>query len=276
MIWANGRIWDEGEQPAVSLDDRVFVHGLGLFETMRTWEGRALLLSRHRARLMSSAVRLGIAVSPDALPDAEAVARLMAAEAIVGDCALRLTLTGGRSPSEPGLAWLKTMRLPPERRAGGLTLIFGGDVLHRGDPLAGHKTLNYWGRRMAHEQATALGADEALLGTPDGKVWEGSRTNLFLVRGGKLVTPTLDGPILPGLMRGVVLERARALGLTCEEREIGYGELDDADELFLTNAVRGIQPVGCTPGRQFPAPGPLTGRLDAELQGWLASGGIDR
>jgi branched-chain amino acid aminotransferase len=275
LIWSNGRLWNDSEQPTVKLDDRAFVHGLGLFETMRTWGGRPVLLARHRARLMRSAARLGIAVPHESLPDEHAIADLMAAEGLAGDCVLRLTLTGGRSPSDPGLAWLKTMHLPFDMRANGLDVILGGDILHRDDPLARHKTLNYWGRWLVHEQAIALDADEALLGTPDGIVWEGTRTNLFLVRGGRLLTPSLDGPVLPGIMRQVVLERALVLGIDREEAEISYADLDAADELFLTNAVRGIQAVRSTPGRRLPAPGPATVRLETELHRWLASGGID-
>ena len=136
------------------------------------------------------------------------------------------------------------------------------------DPLARHKSLNYWSRRLAFEEARRRGADEALFSTPDGRIWEGSRTNLFLVRDETLWTPGLEGPIVPGIMRGLVLELAPALGLAIREGDLSGHDLDEAEEVFLTNAVRGIIPVARASGRVFEAPGPWTRRLrDALVEG---------
>src|SRR5205823_12510642 len=131
----------------------------------------------------------------------------------------------------------------------------------RDNPLARHKTLNYWGQRLAFERARSLGADEALLATPDARIWEGTRTNLFLVRGRSLVTPGTVGPVLPGVMRALVLERAPDAGLATSEEDVTIDDLDAADEVFLTNAVRGVVPVGRAEGRDREAPGPVTDRL---------------
>ncbi len=79
MIWVAGRIVPDDELK-VSVLDRTFEHGLGLFETLRTWNGRAVLLGRHLARLSRSAEELGLPLDPAALPDAGAVADLLRAE----------------------------------------------------------------------------------------------------------------------------------------------------------------------------------------------------
>ena len=161
--------------------------------------------------------------------------------------------------------------LPP-RAEGGVRLGTAGPA--RQDPLAGHKTLNYWPYRLLGEKARAEGCDEALLIDTRGCVLEGSRTNVFLVARGTLVTPPADGRILPGVMRGLVIERARSLGIPVEESPLSL--LDrrlQPDEVFLTNAVRGVIPVGRWGRAEFPAPGAGTGRVWDEVRSWLCGGG---
>src|SRR5205823_4197652 len=143
------------------------------------------------------------------------------------------------------------------------------------DPLARHKSLNYWSRRLAFEEARRQGFDEVLCISPGSYYsyyWEGSRTNLFLIRNVSLSTPCLDGPIVPGVMRALVLEHARELPLVDVHEETGLrmGEIREADEIFLTNSVRGIIPVaragyddrhGGFHWIDWPAPGPWTQRI---------------
>ena len=104
---------------------------------------------------------------------------------------------------------------------------------------------------------------------------EGSRTNLFLIWRKMLITPGLDGPVLPGIMRALVLELAPDLGLTPIESAIGVSraELMKADEVFLTNSVRGVVPVGWLAGRALAAPGVWTARLRDRALEWLHQGG---
>jgi branched-chain amino acid aminotransferase len=94
-----------------------------------------------------------------------------------------------------------------------------------------------------------------------------------LVEGRRLITPGLDGPLLPGVMRGLVLERARRLDIEVEEGPIVLERIDAADEAFLTNSVRGMVPITRLMDRELPAPGPMTKQLWAEILPWLQSGG---
>jgi branched-chain amino acid aminotransferase len=265
LLWIEGRIAPENEL-AILVADRTFEHGLGLFETLRTWDGRPALLGRHLARLARSADALGLPLDPASLPDAEAVAALRRANGDGKDVLVRITLSGGGDGGEAGSLWMRTAPLPPPPPAGGVALAPAPWAISAGDPLARHKTLNYWSKRLAHGRGREQGADEVLLATPDGRVWEGSRTNLFLVRGDALLTPGLDGPVLPGVMRAVVLEMAEGVGLSPREGDVTAADLDAADELFLTNSVRGIVPVGRTASRTFEAPGPRTRRLMDRLR----------
>jgi branched-subunit amino acid aminotransferase/4-amino-4-deoxychorismate lyase len=274
LIWVRGEIVPE-EALIVPAGDRVFEHGLGLFETLRTFRGAAPLLPRHRARMTRSAAALGLPLDPAALPGAEAIDRLLAANRITDDAVVRITFSGGTTAGGEAVVWMRATPPPPPPPATGITVGFAAWTLAAGDPLARHKTLNYWSRRLAYEQGRARGADEVLCATPDGRYWEGTRTNLFLVSGGSLRTSGLDGPVLPGIMRGLVLELAPSVGLSLAAAQPGFAadELAAADEVFLTNAVRGVVPVGRLPGCTLAAPGFWTARLRDRALEWLVQGG---
>lgn len=272
MIWVDGRIVPD-QALTVSVLDRTFEHGLGLFETMRTWRGRAPLLDRHLARLTASARELGLPLEPSALPDPAAVAGLLEANAVEGDAVLRLTLTGGLSETTGSVLWMRSAPLPPPMASGGAVVDFGSWPVDRDDPLLRHKSLNYWRRRFAHQQARALGFDE-VLSTSDGPCfWEGSRTNLFLIIENLLFTPALTGPIVPGIMRGLVLELARSFRLKVREvGELDLSYLEEAHEVFLTNSVRGLIPVSRLRDMTWDVPGPLTHGLAGAVSQWLNQG----
>jgi branched-subunit amino acid aminotransferase/4-amino-4-deoxychorismate lyase len=218
-----------------------------------------------------SAEELGLPFDTAALPDEDAIGRLLAANHFLGDAMIRMTLSGGTTGGGRGVCWVRPAPLPPAAPPGGAVVDFACWTLVRSDPLARHKTLNYWSRRLAHERGRARDADEVLFATPDGRYWEGSRTNLFLIQKKTLVTPGLDGPVLPGIMRALVLELASGAALVPALADSGVSRADvlAADEVFLTNAVRGIVPVGRITDRQWSAPGTHTSRLRDAVDEWL-------
>ena len=276
MIWVGGRVVSD-EALTISVLDRTFEHGLGLFETMRTWRGRAPLLARHLARLSRSARELGLPLDPSALPDDRAVSELLESEAAEGDRVLRVTLSGGLDQATCSTVWMRTAPLPPPMPGDGAVVELGTWQVGSRDPLARHKSLNYWTRRIAYESSRRAGFDEALFMTPEGDLQEGSRTNLFFLKDDVLITPGLVGPLVPGIMRSLVLERARALALrTSEVPDLRLATLAEADEIFLTNSVRGIVPVArlvvtrpSTSQQDWRAPGPWTQRLMTLLADWF-------
>ncbi len=276
MIWTAGAIRPDRDL-SIDVADRTFEHGLGLFETLRTWDGRPALLEDHRARMVRSARALGLPLDPASLPGEEAVHRLLEAEGVPGDRRLRITATGG-SGSGRSIVWMRSGPLPPPPGPAGARVVVGAWRVLRDDPLARHKSLNYWSRRQAHDRAGQLGCDEAV-SEADGVLWEGSRTNLFAIRDGLIRTPTTSGPIVPGVMRALVVAAARGLGLAVAEPEgIDPVEIEAADEVFLTNSVRGIIPVGRVRrldpdgDRDWTPPGPLTRALAASIAGRLGQG----
>jgi len=266
LIWHRGRILAD-DALAIGIADRTFEHGLGLFETLRTWRGRPVLLTQHRARMERSARELGIPFRPNDFPDDAAVVALSEANGFTDDTLLRITLTGGTSASEGAELWMRQAPLPPPPRAGGVLIDFGTWNITRDDRLARHKTLNYWSRRLVIQSALEAGFDEVLSMSPDGCLWEGSRTNVFFVKADTLFTATTLGPIVPGVMRAHVGELSGRLGLGfCELNGIPWELLSEAEEVFLTNSVRGIIPVARIRDRAWPAPGPRTQQLQ---QQWL-------
>ena len=329
MIWSDGEILPD-DSLTINAADRTFEHGLGLFETLRTWGGRPTLLDRHRARMMGSAGALRLPIDPGSLPDERAVLELLEAEGVEGDRMLRITATGGTA-SGRSVVWMRSGELPSATREGGAVVCVNswmsdhGSISRVSSPLpnpppqggrepdsgrepepsqqasgasvrplpplrgrvergsshdqglsppadapsdftARHKTLNYWFKRAAHEEARGRGYDETLILADRWGYLEASRSNLSVVTGDRLITCSADAPIVPGIMRQLVLDVAEELPLDVQELPgLDPDQLDSADEVFLTNAVRGIIPVARvdSPGGPiaWPAPGPWTRRL---------------
>jgi branched-subunit amino acid aminotransferase/4-amino-4-deoxychorismate lyase len=277
MLWARGELVQDSAL-SVSVLDLTFEHGLGLFETFRTWNGHATLLDRHVERLKESARALGLPLEPGQLPGSRDVALLIAANRNVlppgQDARLRITLSGGlaTTPSSGSLLWMTAGPLPPPHPTPGV-IISGSFEVSADDLLARHKTLNYWRRRIAHADAVAAGSDEVLCVTHDGLLCEASRSNLFLVEDGRLYTPSLGGPLLPGIMRRLVVEKAGQAGLEVEEASLPVERIKRADEAFLTNSVRGIVPIAELTGAKLEAPGRMTRQLWNHVLRWLEMGG---
>jgi branched-chain amino acid aminotransferase len=253
--WIDGRL----RQPAeVSLLDRGARNGEGLFETLRVNRGAPAHWRRHLERLVISAAELGFPVAPDprmlraALEEALAAAGLAQAQAVA-----RITMTRGvpgRRPTRAGV-WLEVEPLENRLWAGARTqsahLVFSRPY----EPgfLARHKTTSRLLYELCREEARAAGADETLLVDPAGRVLEGTASSVFAVLAGRLVTPPLSLPILPGIARAVTLERARALGIPAREAELTRDELRQAEEVFVTNAVQEVVPAARLGARPLPS-----------------------
>lgn len=290
MIWTKSGIVED-HQLSISVLDRTFEHGLGLFETMRTWNGRVPLLNRHLQRLNNSAEALDLPLDPASLPDQTDIQALIDASGITGDARLRLVASGGVPGEQPSAVWLRCW---PQEPFEWTKLKVAYTDQDDNDPLERHKTLNYWSRIRTWKHYQTYGHEPILYwvnGTESppslisGELYarESARANLFTVqldgrRRPVLRTPDLlTKPILPGLMRELVLERARAAGLSVREAPLSLPDLESADEVFLTNAVRGIMPVAELPSRfnEFlAAPGPVTRNLwENHVLPWLHHGG---
>lgn len=258
----------ELEQARVSVTNPGFQHGVGLFETLRTYGGRPFLLDRHIERMRHSARKLDMPVESalDRVPDA--VRAVLEANNLV-NARVRFTVAppgttdGDDRPTLLVMAQ-GTTGYPPELYAKGMT-VYVCDQFRQSaqDPLAGHKTTSYYPRLMALRAAQARQCGEAIWATPQNYLAEGSISNLFIVKAGCVKTPPLDTPVLPGVTRGVILEIAQQEGLPAEESACTIHDLLDADEVFLTNAIMEVMPVTRIERRPVGSeqPGPIARRL---------------
>ncbi|OGO52138.1 MAG: hypothetical protein A2148_12580 [Chloroflexi bacterium RBG_16_68_14] len=280
-VYLDGVFVDAG-QARVAAGDAGLLYGRGLFETFRARRGRVYLLERHLARLEAGAGTLGIEL-PAALGGLWDIVRELAERCGLDDARVRLTLTAGpstlrlrsvqaglRTSPEGGRPTLLLQARPatdyPERMyQQGASAIIVPVRRNETSPLSRVKSLNYLDNLLAREQARSAGADEALFLNTQGRLADGSASNVFLVKGGELLTPPVEDGALPGVTRGALLELAKGAGLGSREATLVSDDLLGADEAFLTNAVAGVLPLVSVDGVPVSsgAPGEATRRLRA-------------
>ncbi len=252
MVFLNGRVLPANEAK-VSVFDAGLAHGVGLFETLRAFKGRLFRLREHLARMEASATALHIAVKVDAGVIERGALDVLEANGL-DDARVRITGTPGAVPrpnEEAVVPVMPTLLItagkpqthPAELYQHGMRVCICPYKQNRHDPLAGHKTLGYLPRLLAMKGAAERRCHESLWFNTDNQLAEGSICNVFVVRQGRIVTPPLDTPVLPGIVRGAVLELAQAAGLEAEETPIDIDALLASEEVFLTGSVMGIMPV---------------------------------
>ena len=248
----------------VATGDAALLHGRGLFETLRARRGAVYLLDRHIDRLEAGAQVLAIAVPP-AVEGLEAIVRELAERQCLEDARVRLTLTAG-SESEPSVLFVQARAVTdyPERLyEKGLSAHVASVRRNETSPLARVKSLSCLDNLLAKEKARASGVDDAILLNTRELLAEGSTSNLFLIRAGRLLTPRVADGALPGITRGAVMELADAAGFGIRELSLTMDDLRHADEAFLTNSVGGVMPLVLVDGSAVGggSPGEVTGRL---------------
>jgi 4-amino-4-deoxychorismate lyase len=241
-IWVNGR-------RAASLDcrDRGLQYGDGLFETMRVRNGAVRLLELHLERLQDGCRRL--LIDP---PDPQRLRReIERAAARRAGAVLKLIVTRGVGPRgyrpsgrERSTRILSLAPLPHRGAADApVTVRICRMRLGHNERLAGLKTLNRLESVLARSEWRDARVREGLMRDGDDTLVCGTMSNLFLRRGGLLVTPLLDRCGVAGVMRRWVLGESGRLGFDVIERRVRLEELWNADEVFMTNAVAGLMSV---------------------------------
>ncbi|MCH2148991.1 MAG: aminotransferase class IV [Phycisphaerales bacterium] len=248
------------DEATLSVFDAGVQHGVGLFETMAAANGRVFRAEAHVQRLVDSALQLRLSERLQVEPLVEAV-QLALEHNSMAQARVRLTVTGGNlnmlqssGTNEHDPTVIVVVQPPTEypdtffERGVGVTIASGR--LTPWSPGAGHKTVDYWSRIHALQEAATVRAGEALWLTPDASVASGSVSNIFLIKDDVLLTPPSrtecgpddqPSPVLPGITRQAVLELAK--GRRIERRVISIDELLGADEVFLTNSSWHVLPV---------------------------------
>lgn len=243
VVWFNGQ-FASGPLP-LDAQDRGFLLGDGVFETVAVVNHTPLWFDEHLQRMETAAAELGISCTVEAISSGvgEVLAKSLAPFEV-----LRLSLSRGKAGR--GLAG--------EGASPSLLITLDGfapanlfqpcrlkvSTIRRNEfaPSSRLKTLSYIdGIAAAREVASA--ADDALMLNTAGQVASSTMANIFLLRGGELITPSLDQGVLPGITRRVLLENAGRFGFRPVERAVGQEELLGAEAVFLCNSLRFIRPV---------------------------------
>jgi branched-chain amino acid aminotransferase len=271
IVWWNNAMLPVDEI-RLSPTDHGFLVGDGVFETLLARNGVPYAVTRHWQRLVRSCEAMNL--TPPALDLVrEAFSKLLSANRL-SEARLRLTLTSGAGPagSERGLDSQQTLCIT----ASPLNVWHATEQLHispwprlSAGALTGVKSVSYAENVRALALARSQGAGECLFTNERGEVCEGTGSNLFIVRNGRLETPPLSSGCLGGVTRALVLELATRLALPAVEHPIPLSVLTagHADEVFLTSTTRDVHPVSRIADRDFATPGPITQRLrDAFLE----------
>ena len=295
FVWVDGEIMPAGATH-LSVFDRGFQLGDGIFETLRARGGRCTELAEHVARLRRSADGLGIELPVDIGERVErGIADLLAAEGLDGleaDASIRLTVSRG--------AWASRGLLPPPDEhltptivvqawpvvppatghlGHGLSLVASAVRRDPQNPLVNLKTTSRADYVFARLEARRAGADDGLFLTTSGHLSESTTANVFLVRRApdgvvELATPALECAILPGTTRSWLLRWAVTVGLRPVEGWLTPDELAAADEAFVCSSVAGILPVTRFNGHPIGSglPGPWTLRARADRESFMREG----
>jgi branched-chain amino acid aminotransferase len=248
FVQLNGRLV-RAPQARVSVFDRGFLYGDGLFETLRTYRGHPFALDEHVARLQASADFLGFVVPRR--PWRRDIGSVVEKNGLSKvDAWVRIMVTRGVSPRS---------LLPPARPRPALIVMAGALdpaiarlqrcgarvtllPFSRSGFLAEHKVLNYLPGVLGKVMAARHAAFEGLYVDAAGNITEGTTTNVFAWRNKRLLTPPIDG-ILPGLTRRMVIELATTDGMRVKEQVLTPDNLLDADEAFLTSSLAEVVPL---------------------------------
>jgi branched-subunit amino acid aminotransferase/4-amino-4-deoxychorismate lyase len=228
------------------LDDRAFRYGDGVFATLALRRGRLMDAQDHLRRLTASAATIGLSV-PEAVGSPAGLIRVLERMGVgeVTDGVVRLQVSaapGGRGygRAEP-VSWeLVEVLAPPAPRRLTVAILDADEAPVPSIP--GVKSCSALANVLCAEAARRRDCVEAVR-TANGHVLEACASNVFWERDGDLFTPSASLPLYPGVTRAVVIETARRSGWTVHEGEFGPSDLRRPGAAFLTNAVRGIEPI---------------------------------
>lgn len=238
-VYVNGQ-WVDGDA-RISITDRGFMYGEGVYESLRTYTKRIFAPHQHYERFKRSAeiMRLPFHLSFEKFQN-------ILYEGINGleqDCTIKIMLTAGEGGNPNLFVYIMELQAPDED-----LYTYGVNVgisRFRKIPRTSLPPILKT-NSQAHLRLARQGKEEfyeVIFLSHEGFVAEGSMSNIFLVENGIVVTPSLETGILDGITRSVVIELAKSLGISVEERTIDVDELFNCSEIFLTRTSAEIIPV---------------------------------
>lgn len=284
-----GQVWLDGKLvpshlACVSVMDHGLLYGDGAFEGIRAYNGRIMKLATHLRRLFESAkaIRLVMPYTQEEL--AAAVRETLKANGRT-DAYVRLCVTRGigemginpfNSPRPTVFIVTCDLRLyPKDFYENGLPIISSSVMRNHPAALSPRiKSLNYLNNVLAKIEAIDAGVFEAVMYNHQGFVAECTADNLFIVKGGRVITPPLSAGSLEGCTRNLVMDLAREAGLPMVEQDLTRHDLYVADEMFLTGTGAEVIPVTLIDKRPIGTgkPGPVTRQLIGAFRALIAKG----
>jgi len=265
LVFLNGQFLPEA-QAVVPVNDRGFLLGDGLFETMRVVNGKPFRFAQHLERMMRGADFLKI--KPSFAPkDLEKFAAQLIEQNKMPDAILRVTLT--RGPGERGYKFngdsqptivMTLHAAPAQENSIEWNLVTSSYRIPAADPISSFKTTSKILHIMARAEAAEKGADEALLVNTNGEVAETASGNLFWIYQDKICTVPTGRGVLPGITRAIVLEICQTMGLQTNKRVIKPEALRNSQGIFITQSALGIVPISIFDGESVP-PSPLVDQI---------------
>ncbi|MBN1341906.1 MAG: branched-chain-amino-acid transaminase [Phycisphaerae bacterium] len=277
-IWLDGELVPAGEAK-ISVFDHGLLYGDGVFEGIRSYNGKIFRCEQHVRRLYDSAraIRLVIPMTPDEIT--KAMYDTLAGNGLAGkDAYIRLVVT--RGVGTLGLSILKTAcpsvfviadqieLYPPALYETGMAVITVPTMRSHPAALSPRiKSLNYLNNILAKIEGQDANAPEAIMLNHLGFVAECTGDNIFVIRDGKLQTPPTSAGILEGVTRDAVIELARKRGMTVEEKDLVRHDLYVVQECFLTGTAAEVIAVTSIDGRPIGdgKPGPITKQLMSDF-----------
>ncbi len=267
IVYLNGDYLPIAEAK-VSVLDRGFVFGDGVYEVIPVYHQQPFRLAQHLVRLQNSldAVRIN---NPRSNPQWEEIMRNLVSKNGFADQSIYLQVTRGVAKRDhffpknvqPTVFVMTNPLAPADREAAlkGIAAITLDDIRWQ---YCNIKAITLLPNILLRQQAADNGAYEAIL-VRDGNVTEGAASNIFIVKNGIIKTPPKSPLLLPGITRDLVVELAQANRLTCQETPFSQSELFNADEIWLTSSTREIFPVVTLNGKplQNGQAGPLTTKM---------------
>ncbi len=272
IVYLNGTLLPL-EEAKISVLDRGFIYGDGVYEVIPVYRRQPFRLPQHLARLQHSLDGIRLA-NPHAGGEWQALVAALVARQDFDDQAVYLQVTRGVAKRDhtfpkdvPPTVFMMSNPLPApsaEQVERGVAVITAEDNRWRRCDL---KTVSLVGNVLMRQLAADAGALETVM-FRDGFLTEASASNVLVVRGGTIVSPPKDNLILPGITYDAVLDFAREAGLPCEVRPVPKAEALAADEMWLTSSTKEVLAVTTVDGRPFRggAPGPMFRRMHALFQ----------
>lgn len=271
-IYISGKFYDK-EDAKISVYDHGLLYGDGVFEGIRSYNGKVFRMAEHVDRLWDSAKAIWLEIPISKAEMTKAIEDTLAVNGIK-DGYIRVLVTRGAGSLGLDPNRCETPQIiiiadrislyPEELYQKGLKIATVSVMRNPAAALSPRiKSLNYLNNILAKIEGQQAGCIEALMLNRKGEVAECTGDNIFVVRNGRLVTPPCDADLLEGVTRNVVIDLAREMGIEVAETPLTKHDIYIADECFLTGTAAEIVPVVTIDCRTIGdgVPGPITQKL---------------